>query len=97
MILALSPAEHRKLYDLGEALHRAAALGDRRWTAFADVWSHVEGLMTSIRPDLGTDDVEQVAKRVLTSVDYRERFDGAIELALTEILVHGVRWSWERC
>jgi hypothetical protein len=97
MIAALAPADRAALYRLGEAVHRAAALGDRRWAAFADVRSHVEGLMTSIRPDLGTDDVEQVAKRVLTSVDYRERFDGAIELALTEILVHGVRWSWERC
>ncbi|MBG0797169.1 hypothetical protein IYX23_05640 [Methylocystis sp. L43] len=97
MIAALSSTDRTKLYALAEALHRAAASGERRWAAFPIVRSCVGELMASIRRDCSAADVDEVARRVLTSVDYRERFDGAIELALTEILVHGVRWSWERC
>jgi hypothetical protein len=95
MIAALAPADRAALYRLGEAVHRAAALGDRRWAAFADVRSHVEGLMTSIRPDCGADDVEAVAKRLVGTVDYREGADAALLLAYVEILAHGRRWPAE--
>jgi hypothetical protein len=97
MIAALSSTDRTKLYALAEALHRAAASGERRWAAFPIVRSCVDDLMASLRPDCTNADAEEVARRVLASADYRERFDGAMELALTEILVHGVRWSWERC
>ncbi|MBG0797852.1 hypothetical protein IYX23_09230 [Methylocystis sp. L43] len=98
MILdALAPADRAALYRLGEALHRAAAIGERRWTAFPDVRSRVEGLMAALRADCSAADAEEVARRLVGMVDYREGGDAAIELALTEILVHGVRWSWERC
>lgn len=97
MIATLAPADRAKLYALAEALHRAAALGERRGTCAPIVRSCVDDLMASVRPDLGTDDVEQVARRVLASADYRERFDGAIELAYVEVCAHGRAWSWERC
>lgn len=97
MIAALASADRAKLYALGEALHRAAALGDRRWAAFADVRSHVEGLMTSIRPDCGAADVEEVAERLVGVADYRSGYDSMFELALTEVCAHGRAWSWERC
>jgi hypothetical protein len=97
MIATLAPADRAALYRLGEAVHRAAALGERRGTCAPIVRSCVDDLMASLRPDCTNADAEEVARRVLASADYRERFDGAMELALTEILVHGVRWSWERC
>lgn len=95
MIAALSPADRAALYRLGEQLHRTAALGDRRWMAFADVRSHVNEVMASLRPFGGADDVDEVAHRLVASVDYREGSDAALLLAYVEILAHGVRWSAE--
>jgi hypothetical protein len=92
---ALAPADRRRLFELGEALHRAAALGERRWTAFPAVRSCVGDLMSSVRPDCTADDVDEVARRVVGTVDYREGGDAAIELALVEVLAHGRAWSME--
>jgi len=97
MVSALHASDRRKLYELGEQLHRAAALGAGRWTAFPIVRSCVGELMKSVRPDCSAADIDQVARRLLTTTDYREGGDAAVELALTEILAHGVAWSWERC
>lgn len=97
MVSALAPDDRRKLYALGEALHRAAALGERRWTAFPIVRSCVGEVMASLRPESAAAEVEAIARRLLTTVDYREGGDAAIELALTEVIAHGRAWSWERC
>jgi hypothetical protein len=97
MIATLAPADRAKAYALGEALHRAAALGDRRWTAFPAVRSCVKGLMSALRPDCGAADVEEVAKRLVSVADYREGSDAAIQLALVEILAHGLPWPAEAC
>jgi|GEM_PF-5295659 len=95
MIAALAPADRAALYRLGEAVHRAAASGEGRWASFPIVRSCVGELMASIRRDCSAADAEEVAKRLVGTADYRERFDGAIELAYVEILAHGVRWSAE--
>lgn len=97
MMATLAPADRRKLYALGEQLHRAAALGERRWTAFPIVRSCVEELMASLRPDCTKADVDEVAHRLLTSVDYREGSDAAIELAYVEVCAHGLPWPAEAC
>jgi hypothetical protein len=96
-VAMLHTSDRRKLYELGEALHRAAASGERRWAAFPAVRSCVNELMKSVRPDCTDADVEEVTKRLVGTVDYREGGEAAIELALVEVCAHGVRWSWERC
>ncbi|AZG75906.1 hypothetical protein [Methylocystis rosea] len=95
ILAALASADRSKLYALGEQLHRAAALGERRWAAFPTVRSHVGELMASLRPGCEAADVEAIARRLVGTVDYREGGDAAIELAYVEVLAHGARWSAE--
>lgn len=96
MILAeLAPADRRRLYDLGEQLHRAAAIGERRWTAFPTVRSCVGELMKSVRPDCSAGDAEEIARRLVATVDYREGADAALLLAYVEVLVHDRPWAME--
>jgi hypothetical protein len=95
MIAALAPTDRAKAYALGQALHRAAALGERRWTAFPIVRSCVGELMKSVRSDCTDTDIEEVARRLVGTADYREGGDAAIELALVEILAHGLPWPAE--
>jgi len=97
MIATLAPAARAKLYALGEALHRAAALGERRWTAFPAVRSCVEDLMAALRPDCDAADVDAIAHRLVGVADYRSGYDSMCELALTEVCAHGLAWSWEAC
>jgi hypothetical protein len=96
MVSALAPADRAKAYALGEALHRAAALGDRRWTWFPTIESLVGELMRSLRPECcRSADVRDIAYRLVAAVDYREGGDSMFELALTEILAHGLPWPAE--
>ncbi|AZG76328.1 hypothetical protein [Methylocystis rosea] len=97
MIATLAPADRAQLGRLGEALHRAAALGDRRWAAFPIVRSCVAEAMSTLRPHCDAADVEEVAHRLVGVVDYRSGYDSMFELALTEVCAHGLAWSWERC
>jgi hypothetical protein len=91
----LSSADRAKLYRLGDALHRAAAIGERRWTAFPAVRSCVGEAMAAIRPECVDADVDEVARRVVGTVDYREGADAAIELAYVEVCAHGLPWPAE--
>jgi hypothetical protein len=96
MIATLAPADRRRLYDLAEAVHRAAALGERRWTWLPTVESLVGELMRSLRPECcGSPDVRDIAYRLVGVADYRSGYDSMCELALVEVLAHGRPWAME--